>query len=277
MATFEWHQSRTDGVTLVELLVTSETTTEVRIESHLTPVWPPKQQGVPEAGWDGNSFETTVEAGDRVIIGYASPAPPDGPPARIQNVSAEATDNQRVDARTLVRALGEAKPPRDLVPAAPRGESHQPTDCTESENTTGANNETAGSDTASSGQTANRTTEACRSMTDHKETQAPTGPKTVDQATAPSSTTEVTETELEAWFSAVEQRVADAEQLAGIETPSEATAAVTAVGGIESVKQLQAQLVADRERLEQLSEREQQLSDRLQTVEIPTGVLERVA
>lgn len=223
MPTLDWQLSHTEGVTLVELLVTAETTTQVRIESTLTPVWPPRRQGVPAAGWDGNSFETTVAAGDRVVVGYASPAEPDGPPARLATEQ-PGTADETLDPRALVRALGEANPPRDLVPA-----DEAPQDPAESQ------------------------------PTDDE-------PAAVDGATP-----------LQSWFRAVEQRLADAERLAGVESPEEASAAVAAVGGIEAVKQLQAQLAADRERLDRLAERNRRLDDRLRGVEIPTAVLERVA
>ena len=72
MATLDWHHTRAGGVTLVELVVTTDYPASVRIESELTPVWPPRRQGVPAAGWEGNSFETTVAGEDRLVVGYAS-------------------------------------------------------------------------------------------------------------------------------------------------------------------------------------------------------------
>ena len=130
MATLDWQLSRTDGVTLVELQVTSDATEQVRIDSTLTPVWPPRQQGVPLAGWDDGSFEGVVREDERLVIGYASPADPTEPPAELvseESVPGEQTpdgDDESVTARTLVRTLGEATPPRDAVPTGEGQANH---------------------------------------------------------------------------------------------------------------------------------------------------------
>lgn len=265
MATLDWHQTRTNGVTLVELLVASETTTRVRIESELTPVWPPKRQGVPAAGWDGDCFEGTVEGGGRLVVGYASPAEPDGPPARLQ--TAAATDDDHVDAETLVRALGEAKPPRDLVPVT--GDTAHRDDLSDSPESVGGQ-----SSVDSPRQQSTATGEPQPS--NQRLTASGEELHSAQSLTATELSDEPTSTELASWFSAVESRLADAERLAAVESPDEATAAVTAVGGIDGVRQLQAQLSADRDRLDRLSQRQRELADRLETVEIPTAVLERV-
>ncbi|MFW5973813.1 MAG: hypothetical protein ACOCPZ_00330 [Natrialbaceae archaeon] len=115
MATLDWHLRRIGGITLVELLVTSETDQRVRIESTLEPVWPPRCRGLPAEGWDDGTFEARIEAGERLVVGYASPAPPVEPPARLRTVPPDGDDP--VSPRELIRALGDAKPPRDAVPA----------------------------------------------------------------------------------------------------------------------------------------------------------------
>lgn len=134
MATLDWHLSRTDGVTLVELQVSSDTRERVRIESTLDPVWPPREQGVPVAGWDDGCFEDIVTEGDTLVVGYASPAAPTEPPAELvvnESVPTEETprnsdgpllSDESVTARTLVRTLGEAAPPRDAVPGGAGGD-----------------------------------------------------------------------------------------------------------------------------------------------------------
>lgn len=122
MATLDWHQSRRDGVTLVELQVSSDTRKLVRIESTLDPVWPPREQGTPVAGWDDGSFERIVAADDTLAVGYASPAEPTDPPVELVDERPLSADEdphvaaESVTARTLVRTLGEASPPRDAVP-----------------------------------------------------------------------------------------------------------------------------------------------------------------
>lgn len=115
MPTLDWHLRRRDGVTLVELLVTSDADCEIRIESTLEPVWPPRRQGVPEAGWEDGTFVGRIGAGERLLLGYATPAEPDEPPAELQSTSAG--DPPSVSARELIRALGDPTPPRDAVPA----------------------------------------------------------------------------------------------------------------------------------------------------------------
>jgi len=114
MATLDWNVRRSEGITLVELVVTSETTQRVRIDSALTPVWPPRRQGVPIPGWDESTFEGIVEADAPLVVGYASPAEPVEPPA---TVTGGAGEDETASPRTLVRALGDAAPPRDAVPA----------------------------------------------------------------------------------------------------------------------------------------------------------------
>lgn len=255
MATLDWHHTRAGGVTFVELLITTEHAASVRIESELTPVWPPRRQGVPVAGWEGNSFETTVAADDRLVVGYASPAEPDGQPATVESQPTDsAGSDSEVDPQTLLRALGEAKPPRDLVPGAPR--------------------------------TGHQIGERAGSTADEQYRDTAVSPRRREQRTAansqrtaghPGQTDDGSIRALESWFSAVEKRLAKAEQLASIESADQATAELDAIGGIGGVRQLQAQLAADREQLARLSDRQQQLSNRLETVDIPTGVLERVA
>lgn len=122
MATLDWNLTRSDGVTLVEVVVTSETTEQVRIESSLTPVWPPRRQGVAVSGWDGPTFDGTVEPDAPLVVGYASPADPVDPPATVTDAPAE---DGLLSPRTLVRALGDAAPPRDAVPAGEQSRSER--------------------------------------------------------------------------------------------------------------------------------------------------------
>lgn len=120
MASLDWEFTRRDGITLVELYVTADTDEQVRIESNLEPVWPPRRQGVAVAGWDDTGFDGTVDAGRPLVVGYATPAQPEEPPAEL--VSPEESESETT-AREVVRTLGDASPPRDAVPT--------PTDATE--------------------------------------------------------------------------------------------------------------------------------------------------
>jgi hypothetical protein len=115
MVSLSCHTRRRDDVTLVEVLLTAESPTRVRIENRLDgPVWPPRKQGVPAEGWDEDGFEGVVDS--RLVLGYATSAPPDGSPV-------ELTATAPVDARTetdptpeeVVRSLGDARPPRDAL------------------------------------------------------------------------------------------------------------------------------------------------------------------
>jgi hypothetical protein len=118
MATLDWQVAAAGETTLVELFVTSDTEIRVEIASNLEPVWPPRRQNRPVAGWDGSGFEGVVSAGEPLVLGYASPDDPVEPPATI--VDTEPVTGSSEGAPTpeaLVRELGEAGPPRDAVPA----------------------------------------------------------------------------------------------------------------------------------------------------------------
>jgi len=84
MVTLDCETERTDGVTLVRLYVTAEHRRRVRVENRLDgPVWPPRREGQPAAGWDGDTFEGVVAPDERLVAGYATPAPPADPPAEV--------------------------------------------------------------------------------------------------------------------------------------------------------------------------------------------------
>jgi len=115
MVSLSCHTSSLGDATLVEVLITAASPTRVRIENRLDgPVWPPRRQGVPADGWDEDGFDGVVDG--RLVLGYATPAPPDGSPV-------ELTSTAPVDARTetaptpeeVVRSLGDARPPRDAL------------------------------------------------------------------------------------------------------------------------------------------------------------------
>jgi len=237
MATLDWTCDRTDGVTLVELRVTGETGQRVRVQSTLEPVWPPRRQGQPATGWDGASFEGNLEDGS-LVVGYASPAEPTDPPAKLQPVSG---DEQGIDPGDVVRALGAGTPPRDAVPreagGAGGGETSQSVEPVPPNQQTATSPEPPG-----------------------KGDPAPTLPPAV-----------------EAYFTAVEQRLAAAEQLSDSETVEQARKAVSAAGGMDAVDGLNEQLQADRVRLDQLGQRQRALTERLARTEIPVAHLERLA
>jgi outer membrane murein-binding lipoprotein Lpp len=126
MVEVECRTQRRDGVTLVAAVVRNDTSVRrrVRVEHTLDgPTWPPRRHGVPAEGWDGAGYVTTVAAGGRAAVGFASPAPAASPSVRV-------TEHHRVDpedddtaasasetAGDVVRRLGDPSPPGDAVPA----------------------------------------------------------------------------------------------------------------------------------------------------------------
>lgn len=242
MAALDWEQTRQDGVTLVELAVTAETAEAVRIESELRPVWPPRRQGVPAAGWDETGFCGRVTPDQPLVVGYASPATPAEPPARVQTPDEprDGTDEDET-ARRIVQALGQNSPPRDAIPT-PDGPERPP-----------------------SGGKDRPTTDADRSA-----------PRDRSREREPLGSTESKKEAVESWFGDIEARLDDAEQLAGISGADEARSAIDTVGGIDAVRALQAQLEQDSRELDSLGDRQRQLANRLAAVEIPLGTLERV-
>ncbi|MHB9287328.1 hypothetical protein ACKVMT_09860 [Halobacteriales archaeon Cl-PHB] len=118
MARLDCDCERTAGVTLVALTLTSDATEEVRVDvAHDGPVWPPRRQGVPEAGWDEDGWTGTVGPDDPVVLGYATPAEVADRPATVDVAGpAGGGDVSAPTPRELVRTLGDARPPRDAVP-----------------------------------------------------------------------------------------------------------------------------------------------------------------
>lgn len=273
MATLDWQQRRTDGVTLVELLVTSERTCHVRIESTLTPVWPPRRQGVPDTGWTDNTFEGTIQDGGRLVLGFATPAEPTDPPAVLET---EEEPSETVEPRDIVRALGDAAPPRDALPAPKLGETE--TTAVEREPTVGETVSTTPERSSSS------TTDA-RNCEQPATCQQGTGPDLGVRAGARGRVPNNPDTNhfsdaapavLEAWFDEINSRLATAERLTSLESAEAASDAVERAGGLQAVEQLQAQLATDREQLEKLATRQESLTQRLDAVDIPVQALDRL-
>jgi hypothetical protein len=130
MVTLEWSCERTDGVTLVSLVVAADRPSRVRIENRLDgPVWPPRRRGQPAAGWDGDVFVGTVPDDGRLAVGYATPAQPAEPPAAVVSTVPAAGGTDESDCEVVgpapavestpagvVRDLGDPVVPRDSVP-----------------------------------------------------------------------------------------------------------------------------------------------------------------
>jgi len=241
MAALDWHVRRHDGVTLVELVVTSDTAERVRIESALDPVWPPRRQGRPAPGWTDATYEGTVSPTNRLVIGFASPAPPPAQPATI--VETDPTDpadaESEVTARAVVRTLGEQAPPRDAVPVRDR----------------------AADDTVPPQQPPE---------------DGSSGVVTADTSSADDEPA-AAELPVEAWFDAVESRVDTARRLDSVTAAGEARATIEDLGGIEAVRELKSQLEADRRQLDAVLTNSRSLAERLDGVDLPLATLERLS
>lgn len=108
-----------NDITLVELDVRNQTRTarRIRIENTLAgEILPPRHHGTPVEGWDEEGVTVIVDAGEYRALGYACQARPKDPPARL--VGSEPTnevDTSTRSAGTVMTALGDPRPPRDVV------------------------------------------------------------------------------------------------------------------------------------------------------------------
>lgn len=270
MATLDWHLTRAGETTLVELLVTTERRQRVAIASGLEPVWPPRCRGRPETGWNESRYEGTVAPDDRLILGFASPAEPVHPPARIVSESAvtEETEAAVPSPDELVQTLGRAEPPRAAVrPESARGDQSSETDEPEdghSPQPATENGRQSGTSPASN-----------PSATSERIIEPPGGesPTGVGQSAHESS---LDEPAPGPYLDAVRQRLGDAARLSEADTVIEARASVEAAGGMEAVRELETRLTADRQQLQAMEETRAELAEQLSRIDIPVRALERL-
>lgn len=292
MATLDCHATSSDGVTLVELVVTSDVRERVRVENCLDgPVWPPRRQGVPAEGWTEEGYESEVGPDDRLVAGYATPAEPCEPPARLVSVEAADDDTETTPA-SLVRTLGDPRPPREGVGLPELGGRHpldeEPaaddgTDSTDGDTVDaapaetereGADSDTTGPDERTHGGADGEAAAnefdpddaAPQDEPDPERTQS--APPTVDGEGPPPG--------FDAYLARVRDRLDEAEGLAGPSTAGEASDALAAVGGPEQAAAMQEQLAADRERLARLGTECQRLAARIDAVDVPVETLARL-
>jgi hypothetical protein len=223
MVRLECTHESLDGVTLVECRLASEVPEQVTLETtHEGPVWPPRRQGVPEAGWAGSEWSGLVPADRPLALGYATPVEPDERPMRVVASEPASDAPASPGPRDVLRALGDPRPPRDAV--EPDG-----------------------------GQTI---------------TDAGPEPEPRPAERSPGGNPDST-------LDAIERRLERAERLAAVDSVDEARVAVEAVGGIEAVRGLVAQLDRDRETLDRLATRVTSLRDRA-AVTVPVDDLDRL-
>ncbi|WP_440990383.1 DUF7857 domain-containing protein [Haloarchaeobius baliensis] len=125
MVELDVETERRDCVTFVAATVHNDghTARRVTLEPACRPVWPPRRQGVPATGWDGDAVTLTVPAGRTAGVGFATPAAPDEPVltvAAVGVVDGTRGENAEMDPAPehVVRALGDPTPPADAVPVA---------------------------------------------------------------------------------------------------------------------------------------------------------------
>jgi hypothetical protein len=257
MATLDWHLRTRDGIALVRLLVTSGATERVRVSNCLDgPVWPPRREGVPEEGWDEGGFEGVVGADERLVLGYACPADPCDPPARVTSLGSE-EDGTAVTARDVVRSLGDPSPPRDTVASA--------------------RVDTFGVSRSEGGRASPAGTGTASEESDCGPGERDTDAGTVDSQGDGDAATGGEWATVEAWLDGVADRAGDAERLAGVSSVPEASAALTTVGGAEDVAALVERLETDRRRVGRVAGRCETLAARLDDLDVPVETLARLA
>ena len=243
MVSLDATTARQAGVTLVTGQVTgADSPMRVTIESRLDgPVWPPRRQGQPAAGWSVDGFEGPITANETLAIGFASPAEPVSPPLEITAVeSATDADDRMATAAGVLRGLGDPSPPSVI-------------DATES-----ASNG-AGSTLAAPAQDGS-------------------DPIPDRPATEPASSDggDSLPPEIESWLANVESRVNCAEDLEATAAVDRATATLEACGGVAGARRLDGQLTADVAMLERLERRVNELTERARRGRVATDALDRL-
>jgi len=244
MVTFDCSASHHDGVTLVTVhLRDLDVPTRVTVRNCLDgPVWPPRCEGLPEAGWTETGFSGVLAPGSHAL-GYATPARPEGQPAELADaVGVPGADS--VGARSdrpadVVRELGDPSPPGDAIPTTEHVRHSTP-------NVAVGGNGAPGEDDA-----------------------VPRSPDPEDGCTAHLPPA------LGPWLAEMERRADTAEALADAETLSEATRAIRKAGGLSEARALAD--AGDETQLRLLARRARRLADRRAGATIPAETLATLA
>jgi len=263
MVTFNCTASRHDGVTLVTIsLADIDVPTRVDVRNCLDgPVWPPRCEGLPEAGWTEQGFRGVVTPGSHAF-GYATPAPPDGAPARLTDAE-PAPDAEPVGELTdspdaVLRELGDPSPPADAVPAVDGESGPGLTDEKPEEGLSRQERDPSALDSPTSG-----TADQAGLESAHRPDAAHDG----QQADLPHA--------VGPWMAEMARRVDHAEALAAVETVPEATTAVRAAGGLADVRKLAGG--NDERQLRLLARRARALADRRAAATVPVETLSALA
>ena len=254
MVTFDCRAERVDGVTLVTATVTDiAEPTRITIRNRLDgPLWPPRTQGVPEAGWSEDGFKGVAGPGTQAL-GYATPAPPSAQPAelvRAEPVPDTTIADERLDsAAAVLRELGDPSPPAAAV---------QTTESVEAAEATSAGPPLTLEQDIEPQPAGRQPSAESRTVAGHQPDQQP--PDAVSQ-----------------WLETVARRVDRAERLAEADSLSAATAAVRAADGLSGVRTVAARGETDEQMLRSLARRAERLADRRAAATVPTETLSRLA
>lgn len=260
-----WSVDRDAGVSLVRCRVHNDGAVRrrVRIESRFDgPVLPPRQAGVPEAGWDSAGVTLDLAAGERRALGFAVVAPPVEPPVELTETTTidgcddDESPHRDETAAAVLRELADHRPPRAAV------ESGVDADVEQTERT-GTVAGTGRVDHTGADADAGRTNRTAARAGDRQRESTPS---------QPSSSSDSVDT----WLDAVEKRVERAERLTDADLAT-ATAAVDSAGGLDAVQALDDRVAVDAERLREVSERASSLAARAEASDAPIEALERLA
>ncbi|MUV49137.1 hypothetical protein [Haloarcula sp. CBA1122] len=255
MVTFDCRAERVDGVTLVTATVGDVTEpTRITVRNCLDgPLWPPRKQGVPEAGWTEDGFEGIVGPGTHAL-GYATPAPLSDQPAdlvRAEPTSDTTPADERLDsADAVLRELGDPSPPVDAVPA---GEPSQAAE---------AASRRSNESTVEQEMDPQRAT-----VKSPAESRTPSGQRPDQQL--PDAVSQ--------WLETVARRVDRAERLAEADSLSAATAAVRAADGLSGVRTVARRGDTDEQMSAARGPAGRRLADRRAAATVPTETLSRLA
>jgi len=255
MVTFDCRAERVDGVTLVTATIGDiAEPTRITVRNRLDgPLWPPRRQGVPEAGWSEDGFEGVVGPGTHAL-GYATPASPSDQPAELVGVAPAPedapADEQLDSADAVLRELGDPSPPADAVPTI------EPAQVADSEN---SRSETPAVD---------QRPESGR---------PPVQPRAGSGGGSSQRSNQQLPGAVSQWLDTVARRVDRAEQLAGADSLSAATAAVRAADGLTGVRTVAARGDTDEQMLRALARRAERLADRRAAATVPTETLSGLA
>lgn len=246
---------RVGGCTLVTVRVRGDGRRAVRVENRLDgPVAPPRRAGVPERGWDERGFTGRLRADGTLSLGYAVPAPPADPPARVEPAADVPADDGPA---AVLRRLGDPRPPAaalgdptetgagDGLPAADDG---------------GERSAVATGDGAAVGSAGSPATDTVA---------PPTVGGDARQRTEPPAA-------VADWLDAVERRLDRAEALTDADVDA-ATAVLADAGGVAAVASLPSRLADDAGALRRVADRSTSLADRAAETSVPVEALRRLA